>query len=253
MFFYTQNGILGRELEDDSLVGASIWLEHFNLKIGYFNEEKKYTPIEYYVPDLYYWYKYDCIFNEGNLSSINCVHYRKLKVNNDDIFINGRFPPFFEENHPRIIPEIRDYLSTLGKFTIQHLIFLLNMYTVNDKIEMTGLTDDFNVIAQMYLTHLDTTITDSDDCILRLIHRRDFGTLETLPPERIIDFVAKNLELIIEHLPLSLCTKIITAPDVSNKKRYAFRDELTRLGRKNKRGDLCNIMIPSPLRKNTII
>ncbi len=251
MFLYTQNGILCRELEDDCIAGTSVWLEHFNLKIGYFNDEKNYTPIEYYVPDLYYWYKYDCIFNEGNLTSINCVYYRKIKVNNVDVYVNGRFPPFFEENLPRIIPEIRDYLRTLGKFAVQHLIFLLNMYTINDKIEMTGLTDDFDVIVQLYNKYLDTTITDSEDCILRLITQENFATLETLPPERIIDFIAKHLESLIEHIPLSLCTKIITAPGVPNKKRYAFRDELTRRGRKNKRGELCNIRIPSPLRKNT--
>ena len=72
------------------------------------------------------------------------------------------------------------YLNTLGHYIVQHLIFLLNMYTPNDKIEMTGLTALFVPMIDMYLNHLDQNITDSNDSLVRLITSLNFNALEKL-------------------------------------------------------------------------
>ena len=57
MFLYTKNGILGREIHIDAIEGASLWIEQLNLKIGVFDKKAIFTSTEYYIPELYYWYK----------------------------------------------------------------------------------------------------------------------------------------------------------------------------------------------------
>ena len=258
MFLYTQNGIFGREINTSSITGASLWLEQLNLKIGVFDEKAIFKSIEYYIPDLFYWYKYECVFSYDTpqiyLSSINCLYYRKININGVEQQLTGRFPHYIELTHPRITYDIRIYLSKFGHLIVQHLVYLLNLYTPNDKIEMEGLTELFTPMIEMYLNHLDQHITDSNESIIRLITTLNFSTLEKIvtpeSAERIMETLLKYIEQpdeVIQNLPSSLCINLIMTAD-KNMKRYKFRDELTQIARKTKRTDLCNIMIPSPLR-----
>ena len=261
MFLYTQNGILGREIHSNVITGASLWIENLNLKIGVFDDKANFTSIAYYISELYYWYTYECTFDYTHseripLLSINCLYYRKININGVEHQFNGRLPHYIDLTHPRITPDIRVYLNTFGHYIVQHLIFLLNMYTPNDKIEMTGLTPLFVPMVDMYLNHLDQNISDSNDSLVRLITTLNFSALEKLvaptTAERIMEYLLKYLETpgVIQELPLSLCLNLIVAPE-THKKRYTFRDEITKLARKNKRTELSNIMIPSPLRKHS--
>jgi len=260
MFLYTQNGILGREIHINAITGAGLWIENFNLKIGVFDDKANFTSIEYYIAELYYWYKYECVFDYTNsdkipLLSINCLYYRKININGVEHQFNGRFPHHIDLTHPRITPDIRGYISPLGYYIVQHLLFLLNLYTPNDKIEMVGLTALFDPMIDMYLNYLDQNITDSNDSVIRLITSLNFVALEKLlsptTAERIMEYLLKYMETpgVIQQLPLSLCLNLIVIPE-THKKRYTFRDEVTKLARKNKRVELSSIMIPSPLRKH---
>lgn len=262
MFLYTKNGILGREIHVDVIEGASLWIEQLNLKIGVFDKNAIFTSTEYYIPELYYWYKYDCVFSYNatqiNLISSNCLYYRKISINGIERQFPGRFPQYIDhQTNPRITYDIRVYLSKFGHHMIQHLLFLLNLYNPNDKIEMTGLTEAFTPIIEMYVCHLDKHIDDSSkDSIIRLITTLNFKALEKLVTPENADCIMENLlkyiEIIdvIQQLPLTLCTNLIMTSN-KNTNRYIFRDTLTKIARKNNRIDLCNIMIPSPLRKHT--